>query len=279
MRAASPRPTTNPSAPTIVKPALVRIFLMKAATFESNAAKGSRLDDAGEVRRNFSDAPVVTLRSATVVIADECEVLRVGLRHALESRLGYIVAEEVGEGHAALRSVMQLRPNLLLIDTHVSGLLGNEVVACIASAGINTRVLAFTAYADRFSIIRMLRSGVCGYVLKSASMNELLRAAEVVMRGSTYLSPKVAGIVSGLAIGQGRGSDLKRPEDLLSFRETEVLQAITSGKQNKEIAAELAVNVRTIESHRLRIMNKLNLRSVAALTKYAIREGLASIES
>lgn len=230
--------------------------------------------------RDISNVSQHTSRDFTVdvVIAHESEIVRIGLRHVLESKPGYPIAGEAGDGREALSLVLQHRPGLLLVDTQMSGVSGNEIVERVGSAGLDTRVIAFTSRTDRFSIVRMLKAGARGYVLKTSSPTELLHAIEVVVGGSTYLSPNIAEIVSGLATGDDRGADLRRPGELLSPREVEVLQAIAAGKQNKEIAAELDITVRTIESHRSQLMKKLNLRSVAGLTKYAIREGLTPIE-
>lgn len=232
------------------------------------------------VLRDISDASQHASRDLTVgaILVDECEIVRVGLRHVLESKPGFLVAGEAGDARRALSLVLQHRPALLLIDTQVCGVPGSEIAARVGSAGLDTKVIAFTARTDRFSIVRMLKAGARGYVLKISSPTELLRAIDVVLGGSTYLSPSIAEIVSGLATGHDRGADLRRPGELLSPREIQVLQAIAAGKQNKEIAAELNVTARTVESHRSQLMKKLDLRSVAGLTKYAIREGLTPID-
>jgi DNA-binding NarL/FixJ family response regulator len=213
-----------------------------------------------------------------VIIADDCEITRIGLRQVLESKPGYAVTGDIGDSSKAFPLILQFRPGLLLIDSQILGVPSNQIVERIGSAGLETKVIAFTSRTDRVSIIRMLKAGARGYVLKTSSPTELLRAIDVVLRGGTYLSPSVAEIVSGLATREDRGSDLRRPGELLSARETEVLQAIVAGKQNKEIATELHVTVRTIESHRSQLMKKLDLRSVASLTKYAIREGLTPMD-
>jgi DNA-binding NarL/FixJ family response regulator len=188
------------------------------------------------------------------------------------------VIAEAADGRDALDAVRRLRPRLIVLDIHLPILGGIDVVQRIASFEFNVVPIAFTSRTDRLSVVRMLKAGARGIVPKAAAATELVHAVEVVMRGQTYLSPSIAEIISRLATRADRGADLKPAADLLSTRETEVLQGIALGKQNKEIADELQVAVRTIESHRSQLMRKLDLRSVAALTKYAIREGLASIE-
>jgi DNA-binding NarL/FixJ family response regulator len=216
--------------------------------------------------------------SVDVLLADECEILRVGLRHTLESRPGLIVVAEAGDGAAAARAIHQLRPNLIVLEADLPSVPGNEVVCLATDVSRNSRIITYTSKSDRLTIVRMLRAGTHGYVLKSGTRNEFLHAVKVVTGGHTYLSPSVAGVVSDLAARPDFAGDLRKPEELLSSRETEVLQALVHGKSNKEIADNLRLTVRTIESHRAQLMKKLNLRSVAALTKYAIREGLTSVE-
>lgn len=192
------------------------------------------------VLRDISDPSQHASRILCVMIVDECEIVRIGLRSLLESKPGYRVVGEVGDGSKAYSLVLQHRPHLVLIDTQIAEILGNKIVERIGSAGLDIKIIAFTSRSDRFSVVRMLKAGVRGYVLKTSSSAELLRAMNVVMDGGTYLSPSIAEIVSGLATGDDRGADLRRPGELLSPREMEVLQAIAAGKQNKEIAAELA---------------------------------------
>jgi DNA-binding NarL/FixJ family response regulator len=209
-----------------------------------------------------------------VVLADDHRMMRDGLRALLE-RAGVEVVGEAGTGHEALTEVRRLRPDVVVMDIGMPQLNGIDATKLMIAELRGLKVLALSINADRRYVIAMLEAGASGYLLKNSASDELLTALEAVMRGETYLSPAIAGSVVAQAI---EGGSAARPGEQrpLSVREREVLQLVAEGKSSKEIGAILQIAVPTVETHRRQIMEKLSLRTVAELTKYAIREGLTS---
>jgi DNA-binding NarL/FixJ family response regulator len=209
-----------------------------------------------------------------VILADDHRMMRDGLRALLE-RAGVEVVGEAANGHEAVAQVRRLRPNVVVMDIGMPQLNGIDATKRLIAELHGLKVLALSMNADRRYVIAMLEAGAAGYLLKNSASEELLTALEAVMRGETYLSPAIAGGVVAQAI---HGGPTPRPgEDRpLSVREREVLQLVAEGKSSKEIGAILQIAVPTVETHRRQIMEKLGLRTIAELTKYAIREGLTS---
>src|SRR5688572_15365897 len=211
-----------------------------------------------------------------VVLVDDHRMMRDGL-HALLERAGVEVVGEAGTGHEALTEVRRLRPDVVVMDIGMPELNGIDATKLMIAELRGLKVLALSINADRRYVIAMLEAGASGYLLKNSASDELLAALEAVTRGETYLSPAIAGSVVAQAI---QGGSASRPSEQrqLSVREREVLQLVAEGKSSKEIGAILQIAVPTVETHRRQIMEKLSLRTVAELTKYAIREGLTSTE-
>lgn len=210
-----------------------------------------------------------------VLLADDHRLFRDGLRPLLHREPGVEVVGEAGDGHEALRLVAQLRPDLVLLDVTMPGLNGLETARALTEAHPGVRVVMLTMHADRRFVVEALRAGAVGYVLKEAGFTELLQAMRTVMTGRIALSPQVADLVIADYAAQARLA----PEGAtpLSSREREVLQAMAEGLSTKEIAFQLGVSVKTVEAHRKAIMDRLDLHSVAELTKYAIRTGLTTL--
>lgn len=202
--------------------------------------------------------------------------MRDGLRAVLE-RAGIEVVGEAATGHEALTEVRRLRPDVVVMDIGMPQLNGIDATRRLTAELHGLKVLALSMNADRRYVIAMLEAGAMGYLLKNSASDELLIALEAIVRGETYLSPAIAGSVVAEAIQRGSAP---RPSEQreLSVREREVLQLVAEGKSSKEIGAILQIAVPTVETHRRQIMEKLSLRTIAELTKYAIREGLTSSE-
>lgn len=211
-----------------------------------------------------------------VVLADDHRMMRDGLRALLE-RAGVEVVGEAATGHEALSEVRRLRPDVVVMDIGMPQLNGIDATKRLLAELHGLKVLALSMNADRRYVIAMLEAGAVGYLLKNSASEELLTALEAVTRGETYLSPAIAGSVVAQAI-QGGSADRLAVQRELSVREREVLQLVAEGKSSKEIGAILQIAVPTVETHRRQIMEKLGLRTIADLTKYAIREGLTSSE-
>ena len=211
-----------------------------------------------------------------VVLADDQRILRDGLRAVLTAA-GVQVVGEAGDGDAAVAEAERSQPDVVVIDIALPKLNGIEATRRLKAKMPATQVVALSMNSDRSYVMAMLEAGATGYLLKDAAAAELLTALGAVSRGETYLSPAVAAAVVDHAL-HGRAVASSGSEKPLSVREREVVRLIADGKSSKEIAAVLHIAVSTVDSHRRQIMDKLNLRNIADLTKYAIREGLTSAE-
>ncbi len=215
--------------------------------------------------------------SLRIILADDHRLLRQGLRALLEDEADFEVVGEAENGHEAVRLCKQLRPDLVVMDVGMPQLNGMEATRQILADNTQVRVLALSMHSDRRFAAGMLQAGAAGYLLKDAALEELVRAIRTVAAGKTYLSPAITEVVMEDYV-QRLGAVEGGAFSVLSAREREVLQALAEGKSTREIAAALHVSVKTIETHRQQIMNKLDIHSVAELTKYAVREGLTSLE-
>jgi DNA-binding NarL/FixJ family response regulator len=211
-----------------------------------------------------------------ILIADDHKILREGLRSLLEKQSAFAVVAEAEDGLTAYEGVKRHKPDIAILDIGMPGLNGIEVTRKIRSELGETKVIALSMHADRHFIMGVLEAGANGYLLKDSAFAELVTAVAAVAKGKMYLSPSIAETVIKSSLERSdrgkQGSNV-----LLSGREREVLQMIAEGKSTKEIALKLFVSTKTVETHRKQIMDKLNIRTVAGLTKYAIREGLTSL--
>ncbi len=210
-----------------------------------------------------------------VVLADDHAMMRDGLRAVLE-KAGIEVVGEASNGREAIAVTTRLRPDVVILDIAMPELNGMDAARRLTADVPGIKILALSMNSDRRYVVAMLEAGASGYLLKNAASAELLDALNALSRGQTYLSPAIAGSVVDLALHKASVRPAAgRP---LSTREREVLQLLAEGNSSKEIAAALSIAVPTVETHRRQIMEKLGLRSVAELTKYAIREGLTTTE-
>jgi DNA-binding NarL/FixJ family response regulator len=208
----------------------------------------------------------------TILIADDHRLLREGLRALLE-RDGFQVVAEADNGRSAVRLAKQLQPDIVITDIAMPDLNGVEATRQISVEAPRSKVLALSMHTESAFVLGILEAGASGYLLKDAAFEELSTAIKAVLKGQIYLSPAIAGLVVSQSLGR-LGSKPRSQRAKLSKREQEVLQLIAEGKSTKEIAATLYVSVKTVETHRKQIMDKLDIHSVAELTKYAIREGV-----
>ena len=212
-----------------------------------------------------------------IVLADDHQLFRDGLRTLLGQQADMEVVGEAIDGLSAVEAVGRLRPDILLMDISMSGLNGLEATRRILADGSTTRVIMLSMHADQRYVTEALRAGALGYVLKDSAIGELLGAIRTVARGRRYLSATLADRVIGEYIDLAGG---RSPSafSILSPRERQVLQLLAEGTSTKEMAVRLKVSVKTVETHRRQIMEKLDIHSVAELTKYAIREGITPLE-
>jgi DNA-binding NarL/FixJ family response regulator len=209
-----------------------------------------------------------------VLLADDHTLVRAGIRSLLESLPGVEVIAESGDGREALELILQHGPDVALLDIGMPGLNGLEVARRTAEESPRTRSIILSMHADATYVRQALRAGVSGYLLKGAAVAELPLAIESVMRGQTYLTPRISqAVVEGFL---REGNVDPDPLEALTARQREILQAIAEGKSTKEIAQILDLSAKTVETHRMRIMERLGIHDVPGLVRFAIRAGLIS---
>lgn len=216
--------------------------------------------------------------SIRILLADDHRILRQGLRGLLSADKDFDVIGEAEDGRSAVAMAERLTPDVIVMDIGMPDLNGIDATRQIVERVPAARVIALSAYADRRLISEVLKAGASGYLMKDSAFDELVEAIRTAAAKKVYLSPKIA---SELVDDYVRMSKDPVPTvfESLSPREREVLQLIAEGHSTKEVARILKVSVKTVETHRRQLMNKLNLFSVAELTRYAIHEGLVSLET
>jgi len=212
-----------------------------------------------------------------VLIADDHTIMRAGLRSLLEKEDQIEVVAEAENGRKAVQLAVTHKPDVVVMDVSMPDLNGIEATSQVLESLPEAKVIALSMHSDKRFVMGMLRAGAFGYLLKDCASRELANAIVSVASNKKYLSPDIAGVVieDSLYGGKPEGETVS---SMLSAREREVLQLIAEGWSTKQIAAHLYVSVKTIETHRRQIMKKLDLHNIADLTKYAIREGLTSVE-
>jgi DNA-binding NarL/FixJ family response regulator len=212
-----------------------------------------------------------------IILADDHQIIRQGLRSLVEQQPDMEVLAEAKEGRTAVELVQDLRPDVVIMDVAMPELNGVEATRKIIDQDQHLHVVALSMHKERQYVARMLEAGASGYLLKDCAFEELVDAIRTVVRGQTYLSPSIAGTVVDDYVRNMPREELAAQQELTP-REREVLQLMAEGQSTKEIARTLDVSVKTIETHRRNTMHKLEVDSVAELTKYAIREGITSLE-
>jgi len=211
-----------------------------------------------------------------VLLADDHQLFRQGMRSMLADDARFKVIGEAENGRSAVELARQLVPDVVVMDISMPDLNGIDATRQIRKRSPGIQVLALSAHADRQFVAQVLAAGASGYLLKDCAFDELCRAVSAVAKKQVYLSPAVAGAVVDVYLGQAAQSAGGGPGPLTS-RQREVLQLVAEGLNTKRIAARLHVSVKTVETHRAQVMQKLDCQSVAELTKYAIREGITSL--
>lgn len=217
--------------------------------------------------------PVTTTR---ILLVDDHQMVREGLRAILERDRSVSVVGEAGSGREAVRLAQELNPDVVVMDVAMSDMNGIEATRQILSLSPRSRVVALSSHSDPRYVKAILEAGGSGYVLKANAYDQLLRAVQAASQGQKYLCTEVTAGVVDSALARGLpGSAF----EILGAREREVLQLLAEGSTSGQIASRLHVSTSTVETHRRNIMKKLDLHSVAELTKYAIREGLTPLEA
>ena len=214
--------------------------------------------------------------STRILLVEDHAIVREGLCSLLEKQTDMEVVGEADEGRTAVDLVRQLLPDIVIMDITMPNLNGVEATRYITGEFPEIKVIALSIHSNRRFVSDMLKAGATGYVLKECLFDELVQAIQAVAAGGSYLSPRITGVViDGYVKRVAAAAD--SPLLTLTGREREVLQLVAEGKSTKEIALELHVSTKTIEANRRQIMEKLDIHSVAELTRYAVREGLTPL--
>ena len=214
--------------------------------------------------------------STAILLADDHQLMRLGLRTMLEAQEGLRIVGEADNGRDAVRLAEELNPDVVIMDVTMPDLNGIDATRQIRTHSATRRIIGLSMHPERQFVMQMLGAGANGYLLKDSPLDELLAAIDAVMRGDTFLSPKITHMLVKECVG-----GIAEPNAFcgtLSPREREVLQLVSEGKNTKEIAQMLHISNKTVEGHRRQIMEKLKLYSIAELTRYAIREGVSSLD-
>lgn len=212
-----------------------------------------------------------------IILADDHKIFCEGLRFMLEDQPGIEVIATAPDGITAAKLTRELSPDVVIIDIGMPNLNGIEATRRINAENQDVKIIALSMHSDKRFVAEMFKAGASGYLLKDSDFDELITAINTVMEDNPYISPAVAKMVIKDYVKSLR-EDNTSVFDILTAREREVLQILAEGKNTHQIAAALYVSEKTVEAHRRQIMNKLGINSVAGLIKYAIREGLTTVE-
>jgi two-component system response regulator NreC len=216
--------------------------------------------------------------SIRIILADDHTIVRHGLNKMIQQQEDMEVIAQAANGQSTVELTRQLSPDIVIMDIGMPDLNGIDATRQIVREFPRAKVIGLSMHSGKKFVVEMLKAGASGYLLKDCALEELTTAIKTVVAGKIYLSPAITNVVVENYV---RGSTEKQNSafTLLSQREREVLQLMAEGKTTKQIARRLHISPKTVEGHRLRLMAKLNMDSVAKLTKYAIQEGLTSLES
>ena len=215
------------------------------------------------------------MKPIRVLIADDHALVRAGIRALVEKIEGVVVVAEAGKGNEAIELIRKLKPNLVLLDITMPEGSGFDVLDRLTTEFPEVRVIVLTVHEAGEYAIRALREGAAGFLPKSAASTELEQAIQTVVRGEIYISPETS---RKTLLEYGKGATKRELLATLSPRQREVLRLIAEGRTTKQIAQELEISVKTVESHRAQLMERLDIHDVAGLVRYAITVGLIQVE-
>jgi two-component system response regulator NreC len=218
------------------------------------------------------------MTSITVILAEDHTIVRKGIRALLEAEAEFSVLAEASDGREAVSQVGKFHPDIILMDISMPGLNGLEATRQIKQRYPQTNVLVLSMHDTNEHIFQILQAGASGYLLKHTAPKELVQALRTIALGETYLSPSISKVVIEAYIRTAEAGMKHDHFDKLTNREREVLQLIAEGKSSPQIAAMLHISEKTVRNHRNHLMKKLDLHSIADLTRYAIRKGVIEME-
>lgn len=216
------------------------------------------------------------MKSIRVLLADDHKLIRAGLRLVVDQQPDLSVVGEADDGRQAVELAKSLKPNVVVMDIGMPNLNGIEAARQIGEMGAGAAVVMLSMHSDESYVLRALSAGARGYLLKDSATTDLVQAIHAVAEGKSFFSPAVSKVLLQDYMRKLRRSGAEDSYDLLSPREREVLQLVVEGKSNKEVASLLNLSVYTVETHRAKIMQKLNLKGVPELILYAVRKGIIS---
>ncbi len=221
------------------------------------------------------------MNKISIFLADDHVILREGLKHILLEDNSIEIIGEAGDGREALEKIDKLKPDIAILDISMPTLSGLEAARVIRKYNKNIKLIILTRHDNEEYVHQAIKNGVNGFILKDSAGDDLLKAVRDVMNGNIYLSPKiVTNIVKSGMAEPGSKDRIKlksEKKELLTNREKEVLKLVAEGKSSNDIAALLKISPKTVKVHRLNIMNKLDIRNITALVKYAIKSGMIDI--
>lgn len=223
------------------------------------------------------------MKPIKVILVDDHSLVRAGIRSLIQNISGVEVIAEANNGRDAIRLIDELIPDLVLLDIAMPELNGLEVISRISKDNLITRVIILSMHTNEEYVVQALKAGAAGYLLKDSAPNELEIAVNAVMRGETYLSPAISKHVvdnylrriSDVSTEKEKGPDIFKQ---LTSRQREILQLIAEGNSTKEIANKLNVSIKTVETHRMQLMDRIGIHDVAGLVRYAIRMGIITVK-
>jgi two-component system, NarL family, response regulator NreC len=214
-----------------------------------------------------------------ILLADDHQIVRHGLHTLLSSEPDIKIIGEADNGRTVVKLAQEKSPDVVIMDISMPDLNGIEATRQILVTDSYIKVIALSMHSDSLFVLNMFKAGASGYLLKDCALEELVKAVRTVMNRKIYLSPGISDIViKDFVIGYSPSETSSSAYSILTPREREVLQLMAEGKTTNQIAEHLCVSVKTVEAHRKQLMNKLDIHSVAELTKYAIRQGLTTLE-
>lgn len=213
-----------------------------------------------------------------VLLADDHTIVREGLRSLLASHDDVEVVGEAADGREAVRLAEELKPDVVVMDLTMPSLNGVDATEQIRRRRPETRVLILSMHSGEEHVRPAIRAGASGFLVKGSGLSDLLAATRAVAAGDAFFSPGVAKIVLKDAREGGGGDGVTGSDDALTAREREILQLVAEGRTSREIAAQLHISAKTVEGHRSRIMDKLDIRELAGLVRYAVRVGLVTLD-
>jgi DNA-binding NarL/FixJ family response regulator len=231
-----------------------------------------------EAKKNTNESDGALVKPIRMLLADDHKILRTGLRELLERQPHIKVVAEAEDGRTAVQLCQKMSPDVVIMDISMHDLNGIEATRLIINQAPHTKVIILSMHSGQKFVANVFKAGASGYLLKDCNISEILQAIRAVVANETYLCPQIATVLRKDYLQRILQAEVPIAS-ALSPREREVLQLMAEGKSTKEIAFSFNLSVKTVEVHRQRIMDKLNIHSIAELTKYAIREGLTSLDA